>query len=252
MLALDLPLRTPWMNAAGTLGFAPNPRGPVPLDSLGAFVTNPISPAPRTPADRRGVVPFAGGFLLHSGLPNPGLRLVIQRYAARWAASPLPVMVHLLTSTPAEAAGMVRRLEEVEGVAAIELGLPPGITASQAAGLAMAASGELPLVVCLPPEAVETLAPALREAGVFAVSLAAPRGTLIGAPDSAVPGPVTGRLYGPAVLPFALAAVQAARRAGFQVIGSGGIYHRQQVDAMLQAGAWAVQLDGVLWRGGFE
>jgi len=246
MLALDLPLHTPWMNAAGMLGFAPQPRGPVPLDSLGAFVTHPVSRTPRTPADRRCVVPFAGGFLLHSGLPNPGLSAVIQRYAPRWSASPIPVVVHLIVSTPAETAEMVRRLEGLEGVAAIELGLPPGVSASQAADLVLAASGELPLVVCLPPEDVESLAPALRAAGVFAVSLAAPRGTLIGPQGK----PVGGRLYGPAVLPFALAAVQAARRAGFQVIGSGGIYHREQVDAMLQAGAWAVQLDGVLWRGG--
>jgi dihydroorotate dehydrogenase (NAD+) catalytic subunit len=234
------------MNAAGMLGFAPPSRGPVTPDALGAFVTHPISLAPRTPADRRYVMPFAGGFLLHSGLPNPGLRAVIQRYAARWAASPIPVVVHLLASTAEEAATMVRRLEGMEGVAAVELGLPPGASASQAVDLALAAYGELPLVVCLPPEAVEGLAPALRSAGVFAISLAAPRGTLIG------PGgkPVSGRLYGPAVLPFALAAVQAAHRAGFQVIGAGGIYRREQVDAMLQAGAWAVQLDGILWQGG--
>jgi dihydroorotate dehydrogenase len=99
----DLPFRTPYLNAAGTLGFAPNPRGGVDIARLGGFFTHPVSLAPRAPAERRAVVPFAGGVLLHTGLPNPGLNAVLARYAARWAASSLPVVVHLLANTPAEA-----------------------------------------------------------------------------------------------------------------------------------------------------
>ena len=45
----DLAIHPPFMNAAGCLGFAPNPRGPVDLGRLGAFVTNPVSLAPRQP-----------------------------------------------------------------------------------------------------------------------------------------------------------------------------------------------------------
>ena len=47
---LDLPLTGPLMNAAGTLGFAPDPRQPH-SDFLDAFVTNPVSLRPRTPAN---------------------------------------------------------------------------------------------------------------------------------------------------------------------------------------------------------
>ena len=78
MFKQDLTFRTPLMNAAGMLGFIPNPRAPLDLGWLGAFVTNPVSLSPRQPAENRVMLPFAGGFLLHTGLPNPGLRVVIE------------------------------------------------------------------------------------------------------------------------------------------------------------------------------
>lgn len=40
-------------------------------------------------------------------------------------------------------------------------------------------------------------------------------------------------------------------RSGTPTIGGVGIYKREQADAMQEAGAMAVQLDAVLWRGGF-
>jgi dihydroorotate dehydrogenase len=62
---------------------------------------------------------------------------------------------------------------------------------------------------------------------------------------------VHGRLYGPAVFPLALAALLAVRRAGLPVIAGGGIYRPEQVEALLAAGASAVQVDAVLWRAGW-
>jgi dihydroorotate dehydrogenase len=59
--------------------------------------------------------------------------------------------------------------------------------------------------------------------------------------------PLRGRLFGPAVFPFALAAVQDVIEIGVPVIACGGVYQQQQVDAMLEIGAMGVQLDAVLW-----
>ncbi len=242
---LDLPLERDLLNAAGMLGFAPNPRGPVDLDMLGAFVTTPISLAPRTPAESRCLVPFAGGFLLHTGLANPGLRAAVQRYAQRWENSPIPVIAHLLASTASEIDQMARRLEDVDGVAGLEVGLAPRVDPAAAAELARAALGELPVIVAVPLDRVLDLGPDLRAAGLETISLAPPRGTLLDAEG----GLVSGRLYGPALLPAALSAVQAACRLGFRVIGAGGVYQPEDVVAMREAGAFAVQLDSVLWKG---
>ncbi|MBL8103821.1 MAG: hypothetical protein JNM02_14910, partial [Anaerolineales bacterium] len=45
----DLYFSKPLINAAGSLGFAPDIHNGLPLDSFGAFVTNPISLRPRLP-----------------------------------------------------------------------------------------------------------------------------------------------------------------------------------------------------------
>lgn len=257
MLKYDLALSQPLMNAAGALGFYPDRRALPALEAFGAFVTNPISLNARTPARGPRFLPFAGGFLLHSGLPNPGLRAALRRFAPRWARSPVPVIAHLLASEPGELAEMARRLERAEGVIAVEVGLPPGATLETALAFGRAAAaGELAVLLRLPLElahelggaAGEGLAARLDEAGVAAVSLGPPRGAL--AHPSA--GRVHGRLYGPALFPQALAAVEALASAGLRVIGAGGVYSRADVQALLDAGAFAVQLDSVIWRGGIE
>jgi dihydroorotate dehydrogenase (NAD+) catalytic subunit len=244
MFKQDLTFRSPLMNAAGILGFIPNWRGPVDLSRLGVFVTNPVSLAPRKPAESRVMLPFTGGFLLHTGLPNPGLRAVMRNCAAAWARSPVPVIVSLLANQPDEIARMAQRLEEVVGVMGIEIGLPPGATADLAVAFCQAAQGELPVIVSLPPERVLELGPRLKAAGVRMVSLAPPRGSLPG-PDGRL---VRGRLYGPGLLPASLLAVAQAVELGLDVIGSGGVYTPQDISAMRAAGAIAVQMDAVLWK----
>lgn len=248
----DLVLRLPWMNAAGTLGFAPNPRGPVDLSRLGAFITNPVSLRSRSPAENRGLLPFPGGFLLHTGWPNPGLNAVLRRWTSRWAEASLPVVLHLLVGAQDELSGVTERLEGLENLAALELGLPPEVSAARALQLVQAIAGELPVIACLPFEGAAGLASALANSGAAAFSLAPPRGCLplaaAGAAGAAgTAGLLSGRLYGPALLPQSLAAVQSVAQAGLPVFGAGGVYCRADGEAMLAAGASAIQLDSILW-----
>lgn len=277
MYKQDLYLSKPLLNAAGSLGFAPNPHGTLDLEPFGAFVTNPISRLPRSPAEGRTCCAYPGGFLLHTGWPNPGLRAVLRLQAPRWADAPLPIIVHLLAENPPEVAEMVRALEGLENVLAIELGIPPQASREQVAALVRAARGELPVIACLPFErAVELVQVVVQDApGVTAISLAAPRGVLplgeVAASKNATRFPsggfVSGRLYGPAVFPLALAAVaalaapMAAAKAAtlvavidnppaktdLKIIAGGGVYSRADVQAMLAAGAAAVQIDSALW-----
>ena len=229
------------MNAAGTLGFAPDIKGPMDFSQLGAFVTNPVSSGPRTPAKGERFKTYPGGFLLHSGLPNPGLSAAIKQYRKRWANSPVPVIVHLLATEPSGLARMVERLEGIEGIMGTEIGLPPEIDPQTAFDFAQAAIGELPAILRLPLEQADELVQIVLEAGVSAISLGAPRGLLDG---------MSGRMYGPAVFPLALRAVEKLARAGNPIIGAGGVYNPENVKSMLDAGALAVQIDTALWRGG--
>jgi dihydroorotate dehydrogenase (NAD+) catalytic subunit len=245
----DLSFNPPILNAAGSLGFAPDRRGPVDLNRLGAFVTNPVSLRSRSPAQNRCLLEYPGGFLLHSGAPNPGLSKAIRQHAGHWARSAIPVLVHLLAENPVELAGMIRRLEGVEGVSGIEVGLPPGCGPRMLFEMLAASAGELPVIARLPLERAAELGEALAaqvDYPAAAISLGAPRGTLPGRGGEMV----SGRLYGPGIFPQALQAVRDLTRIGLPVIGAGGVYQPEQAEAMLAAGAMAVQLDAVLWRAG--
>lgn len=242
-----LDFQKPLMNAAGTFGFAPDARFPLNWGEFGAFITNPLSLRPRRPAVEPALVGYPGGFLLHSGLPNPGFSQVLKQYAAKWARASLPVIVHLMADRPEETQRMTRQLENVENVMAVELGFAP-LLADDIIVLAVEMSaGELPLIVNLPWEQVLRLGPQVLAAGAEAVSLAAPRG--MAALTSQ--GDVTGRLFGPALFPHSLLLTRQAVRSGIPVIGGCGVYSKENASAMLSAGALAVQVDAVLWRGGF-
>jgi len=241
----DLLFTHPLSNAAGTLGFAPEPRLPVEWDRLGAFFTNPVSLQPRTPAHGAHYLPFPGGFLLHTGYPNPGLEAVLRRCVPRWQRAPIPVIVHLLGQGIDELVSMALRLEAISCVMGVEIGFPKEAGVELVKAFIQAACGELPVIARLPLDQAEALAPAALAAGAVAISLGAPRGVLP-LPNGRL---LEGRLYGPALFPQALAAVRSLAQAGFPVIGAGGVYTPPQAQAMLAAGAFAVQLDAVLWRG---
>jgi len=59
-------------------------------------------------------------------------------------------------------------------------------------------------------------------------------------------------LFGPAVFAETLSVVHTLAGEGLKVNGGGGVYTMAQVKAMRQAGAVAVALDAVLWRGGLD
>jgi dihydroorotate dehydrogenase len=240
----DFAFDPPMMNAAGTMGFAPDVHSEVDWSKLGGFVTNPISLTPRTPAHGRRFAAYPGGFLLHTGFPNPGLTSVLRQYARNWQRSPVPVVVHLLARNVEELAAMVRKLENVEGVRGLEVGVTSDVSAEMVGAFTRAAGGELPVIMQLPLERSIELAGRVTQAGAAAVSLAPPRGML----PSEGKELVQGRLYGPAILPLALHVVRELKELGIPTIGAGGIYSQDQLAAMLAAGAIAVQLDAVLWN----
>lgn len=237
----DVYFSKPLMNAAGSLGFAPDLRSGIAFDSFGAFVTNPFSFRGRVPAAQPEVLEYPGGFLLHTGLPNPGFNSGIKRYASRWDKAELPIIVHLMADRPEETRRMVRTLESHENVMAAELGFAPLLADDIILLTLEMCLGELPLIFSLPVEQVLGLGPRLIQAGAQAISISAPRGAQM------TDHLITGRLYGPSLFPRALETVYSASKLGFPVIGAGGVWRKEDVEAMLSAGALAVQVDAALW-----
>jgi len=187
--------------------------------------------------------------LLHTGLANPGIAAAVRRYARTWARSPVPVIVHVAGTSPDEVASCCQHLFDVEAVAAIELGLPDAADADDAVAIVQAArtvAGQ-PLIVRLPLAWADALCEAAVEAGADALTVAAPpRGSVWHAPAGRF---VTGRLYGPFVLPLALCALRrVAELVPVPLIGCGGIHSVEDGLAFLRAGATAIQVDGALWR----
>jgi dihydroorotate dehydrogenase (NAD+) catalytic subunit len=238
----DLYFSKPLMNAAGSLGFAPDMRAGISLDSFGAFVTNPFSLRSRLPAAKPASVEHSGGFLLHTGLPNPGFTAGLKKYSAKWTRSELPIIVHLMADRPEQTQRMVRMLETQENVMAAELGFAPLLANDIILMTLEMCIGEVPLIFSLPVEQVLSLGPRLIQEGAQAISIAAPRGALM--TDQLV----TGRLYGPSLFPQSLETVYSAAKIGLPIIGAGGVWTKENADSMISVGALAVQVDAALWN----
>ncbi|WP_322507791.1 hypothetical protein [Anaerolinea sp.] len=232
---------TPWMNAAGTLGFLPSKAWNLP-EAQGVFVTNPLSLHPRTPAAQRTALTDAGNLLVHSGLPNPGLVTALRRYARKWEKSPIPVWVHLIPQSPEECYRMIQLVENSAGVSAIEISLPPRLSTGEKQAFLSAMDSELPIVLVLPLNGEEIPVPLDR---ISAVTLSAPRG-MLPSPSGAW---IEGRLFSISLFPQMLYAVKQVVQHGIPVIAGAGIYRRAHAQHLLQAGAMAIQVDTVLWKG---
>lgn len=237
-VALDLSSR--WMNQAGTLGYSPTSSG-VPEKSI--FVTNPVCARARVPSTDRNLIPFPGGFLLHTGLPNAGWNSIRSVYAEHWAQATVPVWVHVFSQDTGELEQVVRDCEELEGVAAIELGLPPACPRDWMLQLIRAARGELPLVLHISHGEDLALFRNLPDE-VAAVTLGTPRGSL---PAGNTRKLIHGRLHGPGLFPLLLEGLINLKQMDIPII-LGGICNRQDAKTALQCGAAAVQMDYLCWN----
>lgn len=245
-----LALRAPVMPAAGVMGYSDEYRRLIPMEALGAFITNPMTARSRRGAAPPRVVKVTGGLLMHTGLHNPGVAAVIRRHRKRWERSPVPVIAHVVGVSVEESVACVQKLSRLEVVAGVELGLPDSLRIEEALDIITASrqACSLPLIVKLPLWRASDLATHVTDVGsIDALTVAAPpRGTIW------FQGRViTGRLYGPATFPQALWVLrQVAALTGDAVplIGCGGVHSVSDAMAMLEAGAAAVQVDSYIWK----
>jgi dihydroorotate dehydrogenase (NAD+) catalytic subunit len=244
------PLRivNPVIGASGIFGFAGEYSRLIDLSKLGAIVTNPVTWKPRRAATGTRVVPLDSGVLVHTGLPNPGMNAVYRTYISRWKSSNVPIIVHIVATTPDEVGKCAQVLDMNEGIAAIEIGLSDQASHRDARLMIGTARQftSLPVLARIPLYFATHVALAAEEAGADALVVAAPpRGT---ARDPLTGQLVGGRVYGPWLKALALRAVgQIASRTHIPVIGCGGIHNPDDARDYIEAGAKAIQVDSVAW-----
>lgn len=250
----------PVLLASGTAGYGRELVGVMDLERLGGLVTKAVSLAPRAGNRAPRVGEFRGGMINSIGLANPGVDAV-RATELPWLAEHLRrcrVLVNVVGFTLDEYAEVVRRLDDLDGIAGYELNLSCPNTS--AGGVEFGADPASVDAVVSRVRAVTTrplfakLSPALADIPAIAAAAHAAGATGITLVNT-MPGFVYegtaprlgngfGGVSGPALLPTALLAVQrvAARLPGVPLIGVGGIRSTEDARQFLRAGASLVAI----------
>jgi dihydroorotate dehydrogenase (NAD+) catalytic subunit len=255
----ELVLDNPVIPASGCFGYGQEFAGAIDVQRLGAFCSKGITPEPRRGNPMPRIAETPSGMLNAIGLQNPGISAFIRKYPPMWESWRVPAIVNISAETVEDFEMMARRLDEVPGVAALEVNIScPNISAGgfcfgwdsrMSADVTRAVRGAttLPVIVKLSPGALDVveIAQAVEAEGADALSLI---NTLVGmAIDTRTGTPVianvTGGLSGPAVKPVALRMVwQVAGAVSIPVIGLGGIATVEDAIQFFMAGASAIQV----------
>ena len=216
-----------------------------------AFVSKTVTLAPRQGNPPPRLYELPAGMINSIGLPNKGLHGYLQEDLPRLAELPVPLIVNVMGSTPAEVATLVEAFAQRDEVAALELnvscpnvntGLAMGAEPNELAALldAVRPHTDKPLIVKLTPNCTSPaqVAAAAEAHGADAVSLINTlRGTAIhdGQPWL---GATTGGVSGPAVRAVALSQVRDVRaRTTLPIVGMGGVQNGRHAQDLIDAGA---------------
>jgi dihydroorotate dehydrogenase (NAD+) catalytic subunit len=254
-----LRIKNPVIAASGTFGYG-NELSPLYDPSLlGAIVVKGLSlrPIPGNPPPR--IVETPCGLLNSIGLANIGIEAFIEEKLPLLANTAAPTIVNIYGHTAGEYAELATRIEEVDGISAIEVNIScPNV---EKGGMVFGTDPETaamvtdrvvkhttkPVIVKLTPNVgdITEIAKAVESAGARALSVS---NTFLGmSVDISTRRPKlanrVGGLSGPAIKPMALyltyRAVEAVR---IPVIGLGGIMNYQDAIEFLLVGARAVQV----------
>jgi dihydroorotate dehydrogenase (NAD+) catalytic subunit len=256
-----LRLPNPILVASGTFGYAREMTGLVDVTRLGGILPKTITAQPRTGNAPWRTIETAAGMLNSIGLDNDGIEAFIEHHLPYLGGLGVPIIVSIAGKSHDEFVAMTRRLDGLEGVAAVELNIScPNVSGGVDFGTDPAmcervvaecrAVTATPIIAKLTPNvtSVPAMAKAAAAGGADAISLI---NTCLGMAIDwrrrrPMLGNVVGGLSGPAIKPIALRAVyQAAQAVDTPIIGIGGIATIDDVMEFFVAGATAVQLGTV-------
>jgi dihydroorotate dehydrogenase (NAD+) catalytic subunit len=255
----QLVFKNPVLTASGTFGYGQEFAPYVNLHHLGGVVVKGISLEPRRGNPPPRIVETTGGMLNAIGLENVGLDRFVAEKMPYLRGISTKVIVNILGESLEEYQTLAQRLNEVEGISALEVNIScpnvkkGGVTfgtdpaMAEAVTRAVCAHTTLPVIVKLSPNVTDItlIARAVEAGGAQAVSLI---NTLLGmAIDVKSRRPrlanIVGGLSGPAIKPVALRMVwQVAQAVKIPVIGIGGITTTEDALEFLLAGATAIEV----------
>ena len=255
----SLHLKNPVLTASGTFGYGMEFAPYGDLTSLGGIIVKGLSLLPRDGNPCPRIVETTAGMLNAVGLQNDGVEAFCKKKLPRLPWQHLPVIANLYATSPAEFGELAARLNEEEGVAALEVNVScPNV---KHGGLAMGTDPELlerltrrcvavsnvPVYVKLTPNITDIvpLAKAAINGGAAGLTMI---NTLTGmAIDLKTRKPklanVTGGLSGAALKPIALRMIHQVRQfSNIPIIGVGGVETPEDVLEFMMAGANAVEV----------
>jgi dihydroorotate dehydrogenase (NAD+) catalytic subunit len=253
-----LRLPNPVLVASGTFGYAREMAGLVDLRRLGGIIPKTITQEPRRGNAPWRTIETPSGMLNSIGLDNDGLEYFIAHHMPYLGGLGVPIIVSIAGRTHEEFVAMAARLDDVAGIAAIELniscpnvshgvdfGVDPELCRRVVAGIRAVSSR--PILAKLTPNVADIAAVArgAADGGADAISVI---NTCLGmAVDWRRRQPMLGNgmggLSGPAIKPIALRAVyQVAQAVKTPVVGIGGIATIDDAMEFIVAGASAVQV----------
>ena len=257
-LGRGLALPNPVGLASGTAGYGFELEQLIDLQRCGALYTKGTTRVARAGNPPPRVAETPGGMLNSIGLQNPGIDWVCDHHAPLYEHWRIPVVVNVAGENVADYVHCVRRLDQVSGIAAVELNIScPNIAHGLDFGRDPAAAAALVrevrlvtdrhVMVKLSPNVTDIagVARAVEDAGADSVSAV---NTYVGTKiHLATRRPVlptgSGGLSGPAIHAQAVAAVaQVCAAVSIPVVGVGGITDAASAVDFLVAGAVAVQV----------
>jgi len=254
-----LVLKNPILTASGTFGYGLEFEPYLRLEDLAGFVTKGLSPLPREGNPPPRIVETPAGMLNTIGLQNIGVDAFIRDKLPQLRKYDTAVIANVFGETEDEYVEVCQKLDQAEGLAAIELnvscpntdqgGMIFGNDARALAAVTAASrkATRLPLIVKLSPNVtdIRITARAAVEAGADILSLV---NTFVGMQIDVerrrpVLKKVCGGLSGPAIRPLAVWMTwQVHQVVNVPLIGMGGISSAADALEFILAGATAVQI----------
>jgi dihydroorotate dehydrogenase (NAD+) catalytic subunit len=247
------------LTASGTAGYGVDLLPHFDISRLGGIVSKSLSLRPREGNKPLRLAETPAGMLNSIGLQNIGVEAFISDRLPELRRHGVTVIVNIFGESEREFSELARRLDDAEGISALELniscpnterggiafGIDPDATSRVTA--AVVRSTRLPVIVKLSPNVTDitVLARAAVDAGANILSLV---NTFMGmAIDIEKRRPVlssgAGGLSGPAIRPLAVHMLHRVSRAvRVPLIGIGGIRSGADAIEFILAGATAVQV----------